>query len=706
MIFMTNKSEYLDLCSITESTIVDLARIMSKNNANDHHATSFSTSEVQKRIDSEIRVDALGIVYSIEGYSDLAVKEIRINSMDEQLAVDLEFRLRTFSHLSHPNILKYYQVLRNHHFIYTIIDRHHESLEQFLVRHMRADTQIPRHTILSIMNQALVGLVYLHSVCWKDVNGSLHQGITYQNLKLANILIRRDGTNVVLTDFGIPKNVLTSNVTKAVDFLYMAPETCMSGDTSLASDIWSLGVIIYELSTFNKPVFTKSEEPRDVFVAGWRPDLSAVMDDFIRDLLEKIFVIRPEERPTVNELITLIKSSGNCTKVPSSLVTELENKCSLLETALQDAYKKIDILEKELKVKSDKVSNVEENLRSRSDEVDKLKQERVLEAATISSFEKELQSKSHKLDALEARCKSLEQQLLNGVGDTATHSVQSHEPKRTVIDTNAHEARSTEAQDSMDIMDDVRNCQEDTKSKPSLFSFRSKSSFSGITAMSDQIRNPLQKGHPSTSLSINLPKNNPTSCNSNSPLISIQIGVKSGPGSDSINHKPNTSQLTLSQTDLSDAAVVKQANGVLQASTDHAINILSTNLAENTISQPGPRPSLTGQRPKSLPYNARKRHEEKMKSMAHKKLTDPGKRVVPQSKFITHMLSLLENRKELSYFYCKATGTEFSYKDVLIRMDSEITSPSVNNTRKQLSVAISRYFDISKTLNIDEYLVD
>ncbi|ESU39484.1 Hypothetical protein GSB_155335 [Giardia duodenalis] len=88
----------------------------------------------------------------------------------------------------------------------------------------------------------------------------------------------------------------------------MAPETLIYNSTSPASDIWALGVIIYELTTLKRPNFLGDKEPRHVFTSGWRPDLSAVKDEFTRMILEKIFVLDPIERPTAGDIAILFQT--------------------------------------------------------------------------------------------------------------------------------------------------------------------------------------------------------------------------------------------------------------------------------------------------------------------------------------------------------------------------------------------------------------
>ena len=163
--------------------------------------------------------------------------------------------------------------------------------------------------MLSIVRQLAEALTYVHAPYKVNERGDVLPGIVHRDLKPANILMSRDGERVVIADFGLCKDALRSGATLAGTKPYMAPETLLSNKTSRASDIWSLGVIVYELVTLDLPSFSRKwelEKAKEFFVDGWRPGLSAVKDDFIKMVLEKIFVLDPAERPTAGELRDLL----------------------------------------------------------------------------------------------------------------------------------------------------------------------------------------------------------------------------------------------------------------------------------------------------------------------------------------------------------------------------------------------------------------
>ncbi|EFO64676.1 Kinase, NEK [Giardia lamblia P15] len=304
----------------------------------------FSLAELYQREGEMLGKGAFGAVRAIEGYPELAVKEVMIKNDDAKFMELTEHELKTVKRLSHPGVIKYHQAIRDESHIFIIMYRYHWDLQRLITAHRRTNKPVPKGLAFSILEQVADALAYLHNPYKMAADGSSSHGVVYRDLKPANTLMTRDGQRVVLADFGLCKDALHNGGTFAGTPAYMAPETFIRHETSTASDIWAFGVVMYELATMKLPSFShfwKPEDAKAFFVSGWRPDLRAIEDDFVRTVLEKIFVLDPAERPTARQLCELLREFN-------ASPTGMKLRISALESALEDANTRNASLEKAL----------------------------------------------------------------------------------------------------------------------------------------------------------------------------------------------------------------------------------------------------------------------------------------------------------------------------------------------------------------------
>ena len=147
----------------------------------------------------------------------------------------------TIAELHHPNIVKIYDL--------GVADDHaHIAMEYLDGGDLRRkiDDGLGRDEAVSYLRQIASALAAVHA-----------QGVLHRDLKPANIMLRKDGS-IALIDFGLAKSAkLKSEITDKGEIFgtpyYMSPEQGHGNSVDERSDIYSLGVIFYEMLTGRKP---------------------------------------------------------------------------------------------------------------------------------------------------------------------------------------------------------------------------------------------------------------------------------------------------------------------------------------------------------------------------------------------------------------------------------------------------------------------
>lgn len=151
---------------------------------------------------------------------------------------------QTAANLNHPNIISIYDVGQVGKFYFIVMELLDGSLKDLIKS--SPSRKLPPGESINIINKIAPALDYAHK-----------QGIIHRDIKPDNIMFRQDGSPV-LVDFGIARAVDTDlQMTKTGMGIgtphYMSPEQCQTGPLDGRSDFYSLGVVLYELLTGEKP---------------------------------------------------------------------------------------------------------------------------------------------------------------------------------------------------------------------------------------------------------------------------------------------------------------------------------------------------------------------------------------------------------------------------------------------------------------------
>lgn len=197
----------------------------------------------------ELGQGAMGIVYKARDPKInrlLAIKTIRFSDeFEEEKVKEVKERFlkeaEIAGQLSHPVIVSIYDVGEDYELTYLAMEfLEGEDLRAFT----RKQTLLPLKKVLFIVHEVASGLNYAHSA-----------GVIHRDIKPANIMILKNG-KVKVTDFGIAKAVSSSQTKSGVVLgtpNYMSPEQINGQNIDGRSDIFSLGIVFFELLTGQLP---------------------------------------------------------------------------------------------------------------------------------------------------------------------------------------------------------------------------------------------------------------------------------------------------------------------------------------------------------------------------------------------------------------------------------------------------------------------
>ena len=227
------------------------------------------------------------------------IKQIIMDGMTDQEKRDTFNEAVILKKLDHPNIIKFKEVFlqRKPQEALNIVTEFCDGgdLGQKIDEQKKTKERFPESQILDYITQICLALQHVHK-----------KKIIHRDLKSGNVFLMQSGI-IKLGDFGIAKVIKSKKAQTMVGTpYYLSPEIISSMPYDDKSDIWALGVLLYELMTFKMP-FSANSLPllkikinRGVF----KPPPNAYSTE-IRDLLNKCLTLKPEQRPSINEILNL-----------------------------------------------------------------------------------------------------------------------------------------------------------------------------------------------------------------------------------------------------------------------------------------------------------------------------------------------------------------------------------------------------------------
>jgi serine/threonine-protein kinase len=251
---------------------------------------------------------AMGVVY--EAYDTVierrvALKMLRTDVYAPEQLPDVRARFKREAHsagrLSHPNIVTIFDYGEHEGAPFIAMD-FMEGEE--LARSLESGARMALPQVARLMEQILAALAYAHD-----------RGVVHRDIKPSNIFVLRDGT-LKIVDFGLARTE-ASNLTETGTLLgtpaYMSPEQFLGLPVDARSDLFSIGVMLYQMLTGDRPfsgspstIMQKVLRQDPVEPSVLNPTLSAAWDTLVKRALAKKPADRLQSAREFSEYIHLV----------------------------------------------------------------------------------------------------------------------------------------------------------------------------------------------------------------------------------------------------------------------------------------------------------------------------------------------------------------------------------------------------------------
>ncbi|MET8947255.1 serine/threonine-protein kinase [Streptomyces sp. NPDC004542] len=227
----------------------------------------------------------------------VAVKLLLSQSSDPTATSRFHLEAQTAGSLNHPNVVGVLDFGEHEHHLFLVMEL---VQGDSLARLLATSGPLPAAHVARMAAEAAAGLAAAH-----------RQGIVHRDIKPANLLLDADGT-LKIGDFGIarffddPGAALTATGQIVGTSLYLAPERALGKPAGPASDVYSLGCVLYQLLTGRPPfqgdsalmILHQHLDAAPVPPRALGAELPPAFENYLLGLLAK----RPEDRPSAEEV--------------------------------------------------------------------------------------------------------------------------------------------------------------------------------------------------------------------------------------------------------------------------------------------------------------------------------------------------------------------------------------------------------------------
>uniref|UniRef100_A0A7N0UEW8 non-specific serine/threonine protein kinase n=1 Tax=Kalanchoe fedtschenkoi TaxID=63787 RepID=A0A7N0UEW8_KALFE len=258
----------------------------------------------------------------------VAVKMVRIPNQKEETKTLLEHQFKSevalLSRLSHPNIVQFIAACRKPP-VYCIITEYMSQGNLRMYLNKKEPYSLSIETILRLALDISRGMEYLHS-----------QGVIHRDLKSNNLLLN-DEMRVKVADFGTSclETQCQDSKGNMGTYRWMAPEMIKEKPCTRKVDVYSFGIVLWELTTALLPFqgMTPIQAAFAVSEKNERPPLPASCQPAIAHLIKRCWALNPSKRPDFCDIVAALENFDACVRegLPITSHSGLVSRNAILE---------------------------------------------------------------------------------------------------------------------------------------------------------------------------------------------------------------------------------------------------------------------------------------------------------------------------------------------------------------------------------------
>lgn len=258
----------------------------------------------------------------------VAVKMVRIPDQNEETRARLEQQFMSevafLSRLYHPNVVQFIAACKKPP-VYCIITEYMSQGTLRMYLHKKDPYSLSTETILRLALDISRGMQYLHS-----------QGVIHRDLKSSNLLLN-DEMRVKVADFGTSclETQLRASKGNMGTYRWMAPEMIKEKTYTRKVDVYSFGIVLWELTTALVP-FQEMTPVQAAYAASeknLRPPLSTTCSPVLNNLIKTCWSVNPAKRPDFSYIVLVLEKYDECLRegLPMLVHKELRIHNTLVE---------------------------------------------------------------------------------------------------------------------------------------------------------------------------------------------------------------------------------------------------------------------------------------------------------------------------------------------------------------------------------------